>query len=467
MEHLPFCFVLMPFGNKPDATSGGTIDFDRIYFQAVKPAVEEVGLQPIRADEEKTGGIIHKPMFERLLLCEYAIADLTAANANVFYELGVRHTARPRTTQAIYARHQPIPFDLNFLRALPYELGPQNRFGKQEADALRQALVNRLQQLRELAGEEDAIDSPLFQLLGEWKPDISRLKTDIFREQVRYSEDCKVEMARVRNMNKTEGRKALHKIQSNLSDLNNQEVGVLVDLMLSYRALSDWTGMIELYMAMPGILKKQVMVREQFAFALNRRAGQAERSEDERRQDRERALQILTEVEGEQGSSSETCGLMGRVYKDLWNENRSSAPRMARGYLKKAIEAYGRGFEADWRDAYPGVNAVTLLDIRGNAKSLRERDLLLPVVRYAAEQRLKSTTPDYWDYATLLELAVLASDREAADESLDNALAAVRESWVPETTARNVSLIREARIARGENVEWLEEIIDVLENRSE
>ena len=211
----------------------------------------------------------------------------------------------------------------------------------------------------------------------------------------------------------------------------------------------------------------QVMVREQFAFALNRRAGQAERSEDERRQDRERALQILTEVEGEQGSSSETCGLMGRVYKDLWNENRSSAPRMARGYLKKAIEAYGRGFEADWRDAYPGVNAVTLLDIRGNAKSLRERDLLLPVVRYAAEQRLKSTTPDYWDYATLLELAVLASDREAADESLDNALAAVRESWEPETTARNVSLIREARIARGENVEWLEEIIDVLENRSE
>jgi hypothetical protein len=28
-------------------------------------------------------------MFERLLLCEYAVLDLTSANANVFYEQGV------------------------------------------------------------------------------------------------------------------------------------------------------------------------------------------------------------------------------------------------------------------------------------------------------------------------------------------------------------------------------------------
>eukprot|EP01031_Cornospumella_fuschlensis_P049371 gene49371-60437_t len=32
-----------------------------------------------------TGGLIHKPMYERLILCEFAVADLTTANANVFY----------------------------------------------------------------------------------------------------------------------------------------------------------------------------------------------------------------------------------------------------------------------------------------------------------------------------------------------------------------------------------------------
>src|SRR4029077_6839859 len=57
------------------------------------------GLLPVRADEEQSGGIIHKPMFERLILCEIAVADLTTANANVFYELGVRHAVKPATTK--------------------------------------------------------------------------------------------------------------------------------------------------------------------------------------------------------------------------------------------------------------------------------------------------------------------------------------------------------------------------------
>ena len=51
--------------------------------------MRDAGLEPLRADEEQAGGISHKPMFERLVLCDYAVADLTAANANVFYELGV------------------------------------------------------------------------------------------------------------------------------------------------------------------------------------------------------------------------------------------------------------------------------------------------------------------------------------------------------------------------------------------
>ena len=82
------------------------------------PAVRDAELEPLRADEERTGGIIHKPMFERLLLCDYALADLTTANANVFYELGVRHAARPATTMTIFAKQQPIPFDVNFLRSM-------------------------------------------------------------------------------------------------------------------------------------------------------------------------------------------------------------------------------------------------------------------------------------------------------------------------------------------------------------
>ena len=91
----------MPFGEKTDA-SGKKINFDAIYEELIKPAIEQAGIEPIRENEEKTGLITHKPMFERLILCEYAVADLTTANANVFYELGVRHAARPYKTILIF-----------------------------------------------------------------------------------------------------------------------------------------------------------------------------------------------------------------------------------------------------------------------------------------------------------------------------------------------------------------------------
>jgi hypothetical protein len=116
----PLCFVLMPFGTKPDG-AGGVVDFDAVYRDLIAPAIVEAQLEPLRADEEVTGGIIHKPMFERLILCEFAVADLTTANANVFYELGVRHAVRPWSTVLIFAEQGArLPFDVAPQRALPY-----------------------------------------------------------------------------------------------------------------------------------------------------------------------------------------------------------------------------------------------------------------------------------------------------------------------------------------------------------
>src|SRR5215813_14929659 len=118
------CFVLMPFGEKPDAT-GLKINFDAVYRDLIAPAIGAAKLDPVRADEEVVGGIIHKPMFERLILCEYAVADLTTANANVFYELGVRHALKPYSTVPIFAEGgSQLPFDVAPLRALPYKLTP-------------------------------------------------------------------------------------------------------------------------------------------------------------------------------------------------------------------------------------------------------------------------------------------------------------------------------------------------------
>ena len=53
----PLCFVLVPFGRRSDAT-GTTIDFDAVYRDLLAPAIRAAELEPIRADEEMTGGIV-------------------------------------------------------------------------------------------------------------------------------------------------------------------------------------------------------------------------------------------------------------------------------------------------------------------------------------------------------------------------------------------------------------------------
>jgi hypothetical protein len=69
----PLCFVLMPFGKKMDA-AGRVTNFDSVHEKVIAPAIKDARLEPIRANETKVGGTIHKPMFERLMLCHYAVA---------------------------------------------------------------------------------------------------------------------------------------------------------------------------------------------------------------------------------------------------------------------------------------------------------------------------------------------------------------------------------------------------------
>lgn len=453
----PLCFVLMPFGKKPDP-AGSLIDFDAVFRDLIRPAIEDADLEAVRADEEIVGGVIHQAMFERLLLCEYAVADLTTANANVFYELGVRHTARPWSTVLIFSENTRLPFDVAPLRALPYRLTSTGT--PADVDETRTALAGKLRDARQAV-----TDSPLFQLLDGLKPpDIARLKTDVFRDRVRYSSETKERLAVAREKDskarkeeeeakeagagagaELSGPKELRAIEKELEPISDAEAGVVIDLFLSYRDVKAWDEMIALVEAMSAPLAGTVMVQEQLALALNRanRGDEAER--------------VLHELLKRRGPSSETYGILGRVYKDRWRAAADAGEgRRARGFLDKAIDAYLRGFEADWRDAYPGINAVTLMEIRDPPDPRRER--ILPVVAYSTERRVASGEPDYWDHATLLELAVLGKDYEAADAAITNALAQSPPAWQTESTAGNLELIRNARQKRGETVDWADDI---------
>ncbi|HSH74786.1 MAG TPA: TRAFs-binding domain-containing protein, partial [Longimicrobiales bacterium] len=269
------CFVDMPFGKKPDLASGVEIDFDRVYQAAIKPAIEGVGLECVRGDEERTGGVIHAAMFARLLLAEFVVADLTLANPNVFYELGVRHAARPFTTVPIFAAIHPLPFDVALVRAIPYRL-EGGLLTDSAAQELKQAIERRL---------EDAIrgptteDSPLFQLIHDFPGiDLPHEVTDVFQEQVRREERFRELLdGAVLERSNEEARVALLEVQERLGDLKLVPRNFLVALLLAYRRVEAWSEMVGLCAAMPDHVSDLVMVRQQWALALNRRNGAGDR----------------------------------------------------------------------------------------------------------------------------------------------------------------------------------------------
>ncbi len=90
------------------------------------------------------------------------------------------------------------------------------------------------------------------------------------------------------------------------------------------------------------------------------------------------------------------------------------------------------------------------------------RPQLIPVVAYAVERRIASGEPDYWDYATRLELSVLAKDKHRAAIALEDAIRRVLETWEPETKARVLHLINEVSSKRNELEPWAQEVEQAL-----
>jgi cell division septum initiation protein DivIVA len=440
----PLCFVLMPFGRKTDA-AGRVTNFDSVFKKIIAPAVEQAGLEPIRADEEKIGGTIHKPMFERLMLCHYAVADITGANPNVFYELGIRHALRPSSTAILFREGTVIPFDIALVRGISYKADDAGE--PLDIEAPIAAIATHLAAARHTPHD----DSPIFQLvdvLPHWQIDHS--KTDVFREQIDYSKRYKKRLADAVRA----GAEAVKEIaaEAALKNLNEIEAGIIIDLYLSLRDVESHAAMVELYERMPPPLQRAKMIREQLGFALNR----VERFDD--------AETVLKEAIAEFGPSSETNGLLGRIYKDRWTKAKEAGRPEARSLLRRAIDTYLEGFEADWRDAYPGVNALTLMEQQDKPDPRKAR--ILPVVTYSVTRKAAKNA-DYWDYATLLELAVLGDDRDAADENLAEAASHARHAWEIQSTKRNLGMIRAVRETRNEDGTWIKQIEDELDRAAE
>ena len=453
MNYHALCFVDMPFGQKPDLKSGVVVDFDQIYNEAIKPAIESCGLEALRGDEERTGGIIHGAMFARLLLAEFVVADLTLANPNVFYELGIRHAAKPFTTVPIFANVSALPFDVALVRAVGYEL-KKGKLTKAAAKKLKSQLSKRLY---DAISGATTHDSPIFQLIPKFPGiDLPEEVTETFKDRIRQAEEFREILSSARAQSVREGHEALLKIRRELGDLKTVQRAVLIELMSSFRDVEAFDELVELYNSFPAPVKEYVIVRQQFALALNRR---------NQSDDREKALEILDELLENRGPDSETLGIKGRIHKDIYTEAARAGRITAAPALDNAIDAYTKGFEADPRDYYPGVNAINLLMQKDDTEALKEVARLLPLVSFAVERRGGASSSNYWDLATVLELACIGDDWATANRVLPKVILAAINSFETATTLGNLRLLKRARERTAREVAKLDGILNELSVR--
>jgi len=114
MPEKPECFVIAPIGAEKSEIRTRS---DLILKYIIKPVAEECGYNAVRADELSEPGSITTQVINRILEAPMVVADLTGTNANVFYELAVRHAIRKPYVQIIQ-KGERIPFDVAGIRTI-------------------------------------------------------------------------------------------------------------------------------------------------------------------------------------------------------------------------------------------------------------------------------------------------------------------------------------------------------------
>jgi hypothetical protein len=116
------CFVIGPIGDEraPLGSPGRTIweSSLEIYESVISSACTFLGIEAVRADQISISGDITDQIFRRLYESDIVIADITGANANVMYELGLRHSLDKLTIQVV-DEGTALPFDIKAVRTIP------------------------------------------------------------------------------------------------------------------------------------------------------------------------------------------------------------------------------------------------------------------------------------------------------------------------------------------------------------
>ena len=327
-------FIVRPFGVKQG------VDFDRVEELLIRPALQQIGVRGGTTAEIVEQGNIREDMFRLLVAADLVIADVSIHNANVFYELGIRHGLRPNATFMLRANIHEFPFDLRTDRYLSYD------------QANPAARVSALAVALKATIDSNRIDSPVYQVLPNLKapdPAVLRVVPSDFREAVEQaaSSICRGDLRLLAYEARSfdwagEGLRIVGRAQCNLK--------AYAGARETYEWLREW--------------RPDDIEANQKLATIYQRLGDLTRSNQ--------AIQRVIESPlPSRRDRAEVFALRARNAKTKWRATfRDKTGNAARETalwapeLKEALQYYADGFGQDLNHYYSGLNALSLLCIR-------------------------------------------------------------------------------------------------------
>lgn len=338
-------FVIRGFGEKKDS-SGRVVDFEKVHAALIQPALERCGLAGGTTIEVLDAGNIRADMFALILEADVVVCDITVHNANVFYELGVRHALRKKSTVMIKGdpSADTTPFDLSTDRYLKYEIA--NPAGT--LDALVETLRASLRSTRET-------DSPIFLMmptLREADPsEVTTVPLDLVEEIGQAAAASDKGWLRV--------------IAEDLQGQRYQWDG----LRLVARALwdlKDWGGALQAWETLRTIAQGDIEANLALA-NLYERDYRASGREARLEASNQAIRRVLDAARASPAQRAEALALEGRNLKTLWRARLGDTtdPEAARqqgldACALESYQSYRRAFQIDLNAFYPGLAALQM-----------------------------------------------------------------------------------------------------------
>jgi hypothetical protein len=412
------CFMVMPYGTKrTDATPGQgptEINFDALWDRALRPAIEALGYDPVRADQDIGALIIHE-MLERLYFSDLVLAEMTIPNGNVYYEVGIRHACKSTGCVLLAADWSRQLFDVAQMRTVRYPLAAAE-VDDAAAAQIQKVIVDRIKPL--IKGT-----SPMNEVLPGFPSAVDPARASVMRKHLQALMDFQGRMSSIRAAPQAEREQ---QITALMAEYQTIPAPVAHGLLKLFEQLGAWQQILALVTRLPADLAAQPNVVELVNLAKSKLGNHTE------------AIGALQALIATSGATSEREGLLGGRYKRLYAQAATPADKLR--YLNAAIDHYERGMMLDLNDYYPSSNLPRLYRTRGLKSDAAKAQTVAQLVVFACQRAKQRGANDEWLRPTLLGAAFDAGDVDGAETLYGEIVQEGAAAWKLQTTVADLEI---------------------------